>query len=252
MTLVNITTTMSSKTTTTDRLVINWPCGKIVPSEICERRVIQTLHRKGEWGRGRDLLQDRLDEIQAACDENSMTLYQGLSLRRTMLRSFPNGMKRVTHSKAMGGSKGQQDIATLLEKAEVFLSSAFMHQVKGQANGTVFITESKLLTEMKMGTRPRGPTPDILFLRPVSINSRLVKWIDAKMYYASASYAKNKKIPNGKLKSTAERYNNFYGGQGAFVFGQGFCAALQDIVKDALLLDATPLDMTAVNAFQNA
>mmetsp|Transcript_7722 Transcript_7722/g.17454 ORF Transcript_7722/g.17454 Transcript_7722/m.17454 type:complete len:244 (-) Transcript_7722:44-775(-) len=240
---------MSSKTTSTNPHAIDWPCDKIVTSKMCESRVIHTLHRKGEWGRGRDLPEKRLGEIQAACDASSMTLHQALSLRRTMLRTFPGGMKRVTQSKAMGSSMGQQEVATLLEKAvEVFLSSSLKHQVKDR----VFITESELLAEMKKGTRARGLTPDILFLHPVSINGRLVKWIDAKMYYASVSYAKNKKIPNGKLKSMAQRYNDAFGGQGAFVFGQGFCASLQDIVDNALLLDTTPLDMTAVNAFQDA
>lgn len=237
----------ADEATMDDCLAIEWPCEKIVPSEKCEGRVIQTLHRKGEWGRGRDLPLDRLDEIQAACNENSMTLYQALSLRRTMLRTFPNGMKRVTHSKAMGSSMGQQEIARLLEEAlESYLNSAFMQQPKER----IFITESKMRVEMNKGARARGPTPDIVFLRPVTINGRLVKWIDAKMYYASATYAKNRQIPNGKLKGIADRYNDFYGSQGAFVFGQGFCASLEDIVNNALLLDATPLDMTAVNDFQ--
>ncbi|KAL3796716.1 hypothetical protein HJC23_010016 [Cyclotella cryptica] len=240
---------MSTAETHTDPLWINWACEKVVPSQKCERKVMAALHRKGEWGRGRDLPTTRLNEIQNACDKNDMTLYQALSLRRTLLRSFKGGMKRVTHSDAMGGSRGQQAIASLFEEALVsFLSSCFEDQV----NAKVFITEADLLAEIKKGSRPPGPTPDILFLRPVSNNGRLVKWIDAKMYYASASFANHKNIPNGKLKRIAERYSAFYGGEGAFVFGQGFCASLQDIVKSALLLDATPLDMTAVNDFQNS
>ena len=144
---------------------------------------------------------------------------------------------------------GQQKIASLFEQAlESYLSTCLGPQAKGK----IFITESELHAEMKRGARVRGPTPDVLFLRPVSINGRLVKWIDAKMYYASATYANNKKIPNGKLKSMAQRYNDSYGGRGGFVFGQGFCASLQDVVNNALLLDATPLDMSAVNAFQEA
>ncbi|KAL3811345.1 hypothetical protein ACHAXA_007410 [Cyclostephanos tholiformis] len=176
-----------------------------------------------------------------------MTLHQALSMRRTMLRSFPNGMKRMNQSKAMGSNVGQQEIARLLEEAlAAYLKSAFKHQ----SDENIFFTESELLTQMKMGARARGPTPDIVFLRSVEINGRLVKWIDAKMYYGSATYSKNKRIPNGKLRGIADRYNDFYGGQGAFVFGQGFCASLQDIVSNALLLDATPMDMTAVHAFQ--
>ena len=191
---------------------------------------------------------DRLREIQTACDENNMTLYQALSLRRTMLRTFPGGMKRVNQSQAMGTNAGQQEIATIFEQAVEKFLLTLPQVVKGE----VFLTESMLLSEMKKGTRARGPTPDILFVHPVSINGRLVKWIDAKMYYASATYAKHKIVPNGKLKSIAQRYNEFYGGQGAFVFGQGFCSCLQDIVSNALLLDTTPLDMSTVTAYQDA
>ncbi len=122
-------------------LSIEWPCEKIVPNEKCERRVIQTLHRRGEWGRGRDLPHDRLGEIQAACNENNMTLHQALSMRRTMLRSFPYGMKRMSQSKAMGSSVGQQEISRLLEEAlSEYLKSAFKHQ----SDENIFITESEL------------------------------------------------------------------------------------------------------------
>jgi len=237
---------MSISTTKSEPITIEWPCEKVVPSKRCESRVIQTLHRKGEWGRGRDLPKDRLIEIQTACDENNMTLYQALSLRRTMLRTFPGGMKLVNQSQAMGTNAGQQEIATIFEQAV----EKFLLTLPRVVMGEDFLTESILLSEMKKGTRARGPTPDILFVHPVSINGRLVKWIDAKMYYASASFAKHKIVPNGKLKSIAQRYNDFYGGQGAFVFGQGYCACLQDIVSNALLLDTTPLDMSAVTAYQ--
>ncbi len=68
-----------------------------------------------------------------------------------------------------------------------YLNSAFMQQPKE----SIFITESKMRVEMNEGARARGPMPDIVFLRPVAINGRLVKWIDAKMYDGSATYAKN-------------------------------------------------------------
>jgi hypothetical protein len=228
-------------------ITIDWPCDSVVASKKCESTVIQVLHRKGEWGRGRDLPQRRLDEISRSCQEQGMTLYQALSLRRSMLRSLPGGMRRVNQSSSMGSAKGQQQIATLFEEALV----AFLKTVTlGQDN--VFRTESQLIAESRAGLRANGPTPDILFLKPVTINGKSVKWIDAKLFYASATFASNKKIPNGKLQTTALRYNNHFGGQGAFVFGQGFCADLATMVPGALLLDATPFDMTAVEAFQDA
>jgi len=149
----------------------------------------------------------------------------------------------------MGSNTGQQHVASLFEEAvHSFLGDA----LSSNSNEKFFLTESELLTEMRAGTRPRGPTPDVLFLRPISINGRLVKWIDAKLYYASVTYARNTKIPNGKLLKQAQRYNTHFGGQGAFVFGQGYCADLEEVVSEAMLLDATPLDITAVTDFQNA
>jgi len=223
------------------------PTGR--PIKKSENRVIQTLHRKGEWGRGRDLAQSRMDAIQAECKKNHMSLHQALSLRRIMLRSFPNGMKKVNRSSQMGSDQGQREVASLFEDA---VHAFILKSLPQETDVKYFITESEILAEMKAGSRKRGPTPDILFLCPVRINGRLVKWIDAKLYYASATYANHKNIPNGKLVNIAQRYNQHFGGQGAFVFGQGFCATLQDIVKGALLLDTFPLDMTAVNEYQDA
>ena len=52
-----------SKTKNQTTVSIDWPCNNVVPSKKCEVKVSQVLHRKGEWGRGRDLPQHRLDEI---------------------------------------------------------------------------------------------------------------------------------------------------------------------------------------------
>ena len=220
----------------------------VVASRKSEEALCQVLHRSGEWGRGRDLPQHRLDEISQACDQYGMTLYQALSLRRSLLRSFPGGMRRVTHSSSMGSAQGQRHIASLFEDALLsFLREATL------GRGDVVRTERDLVAEMRAGIRPRGPTPDILFLKPVTNNGHSVKWMDAKLFYASAKLADNKNIPNGKLESMARRYNNHFGGPGAFVFGQGFyCADLTRKIPGALLLDATPLDMSAVNAYQDA
>jgi hypothetical protein len=239
---------MSNKSDRSAVVEIQWPCRMVVPSKECETRVIQTLHRKGEWGRGRDLPQHRLDQIQVSCEQNHMTLYQALSLRRSVLRSFPGGMARVSQSSKMGSGTGQRQVASLFEDAvHSFLTDA----LSSKSNEKLFLTESELNADMRAGTRPQGPTPDVLFLRPIHINGRLVKWMDAKMYYGSVTYACNNKIPNGKLIKQAQRYNTFYGGQGAFVFGQGYCADLKEVVNEAMLLDATPVDMTAVTDFQN-
>ena len=224
---------------------ITWQCNSVVASKSCELAMQHVLHRKGEWGRGRDLPPKRLDEISQAAEKQGMTLYQALSLRRGLLRSF--NMRRFVQSSAMGTQAGQQDVATMFEEAV----ESFLRKETGNKSG-IFLTENELMAEMKAGKRPMGPTPDILFLQEVEINGCTVKWLDAKQYYASAMLANKKKIPNGKLLNQALRYNNHYGGQGAFVFARGYCAELATIVPCALLLDATPLDMSKIEAYQEA
>ena len=189
---------------------ISWPCNSVVASKRVEYALKPVLHRKGEWGRGRDLPPERLDEIQKACNRHGVTLYQALSFRRGLLRSFNRA--KFHQSSAMGSDRGQQDVASLFEEAVV----AYLRSCLG-TNPGIFLTEEELLAEMRAGKRDRGPTPDVLFLKPVKINGVLVNWLDAKQYYASAILAHNKAIPNGKLKNQAFRYNEKYG-TGAFVF----------------------------------
>lgn len=95
------------------------------------------------------------------------------------------------------------------------------------------------------GTTP-GPTPDLTFSPPIRINGKPVAWVDMKMLYASYVLRKISFMPECKLGATAEKYSRAFG-PGAFVFGNGFCRALQDDV-DALFLDATPLDMSTIHA----
>ena len=76
-----------------------WPCDMTVASAAVERALAPIVLREGEFGRGRDLPQHRLDEIDAACAEHGMHPHQALSLRRQLLRAKPGGMgPRVTHS----------------------------------------------------------------------------------------------------------------------------------------------------------
>jgi hypothetical protein len=140
-------------------IAIDWPCESVVASKQCENAVIQVLHRKGEWGRGRDLAPHRLDRIHRSCQDQGMTLYQALSLRRSMLRSFPGGMRRVTQSSSMGNAKGQQQVSKLFEDAVV----AFLKTATSVQADNVFLTEAKLIAESRAGRRARGPTLLLIF-----------------------------------------------------------------------------------------
>jgi hypothetical protein len=97
----------------------------------------------------------------------------------------------------------------------------------------------------------RGRHPDILFLQPVSINGTLVRWIECKAYYGSAVLTYEKKyerLPVNRIQAQLNRYKKHYG-PGAILFLKGFHANVN--LTGALLLDATPLDLSAVNAFKS-
>ena len=113
---------------------IDWPCEMVVSSRRKEEAMRPVLHRRGEWGRGRDLPEERLKEIEQAGKRNGMSLYQALSLHRGLLRSFNS--KRFQSSSAMGSNKGQQHVAALFEQALV----DHLKSVLGKKSG-VFLTE---------------------------------------------------------------------------------------------------------------
>eukprot|EP00959_Pyramimonas_sp_CCMP1952_P437835 9166344-Pyramimonas_sp.AAC.1 len=170
-----------------------------------------------------------------------MTRHQALSLRRQLLRA-QHGNKRVNRSPRMGDATGQQAYAQLFEDAvEVFLRS----------KGVPFLTQVEQRAEVRSGLRKSGPTPDVLFTNPTSINGTRVCWLECKVFYGTALLAKNRTLPVGKLSEQAHKYSGL--GKGGFVFGQGFNEDLYTVLADSpsvLLLDATPLDLSAMTAFQ--
>lgn len=218
-----------------------WPCDAVVDGDAVDRALKPVVLRPGEFGRGRDLPVDRLSEIDAACAQHMMTRHQALSLRRQLLRAQPNGMRRVNQSPLMGDAQGQQTYARIFEQAvEKYL----------RAQDVAFVSQQQQLAEVKSGLRHRQPTPDILFTSPTTINGKNVFWLDCKVFYGTSLLASNKKIPVGKLADVAQKYSAHFG-PGGFVFGQGFNTDLQKILGPSVtLLDASPLDMSEVEAFQ--
>ena len=221
-------------------LDVSWPCEGVVRSVASERALAPIVLRPGEFGRGRDLPRRRLDEIELACAEHGMHIHQALSLRRQLIRAKPGGMRRVNMSSAMGTQQGQAQAAKLFEDAV----TTYLRSV-----GAQFHTEQEL--RALRGRSPRGgPTPDVVFTAPTRVNGVRVNWLDCKLFYGSAMLSGNGKLPVGKLKSRARRYTHDAAlGVGGFVFGQSFCADLD--VPECLLLDATPLNLSELQAFQN-
>lgn len=212
-----------------------------------EHAVSKTLVRPSDGlCRGRDLPAQRQKEIEEAAASNGMHLHQALSLRRQLLRAQPGGMHKFSTSGAMGSQQGQQNVADIFESC-VFDALRTKH--------ISFKTEAELIEEMKNGSRPRAPTPDIVFLEATTVltahGPQDIGWLDCKNFYGSAMLAQSSKIPAGKLPSQAQRYSSVYG-RGGFVFAQGFCADLQQHLPDAVLLDAVPVvDLSPLEAVHN-
>lgn len=218
-------------------LALEWPCNSVVASVQIERRLLSVLHRKGESGRGMDLPDARQEEIKAFAAKCGATTYQALSLRRTLLRSFPSGNQRFGQSpkmghNAMGTDAGQQNCAGLFELAiEKFLTEA----------GAKF-KEKMQQDEVRKG---RPPTPDFLFPEePIRVNGKLVHWIDAKNFYGSAHFTDNERLPIGKARAHAAKYVQAFG-PGALVFAQvPFIPPLGPAARKSVRFGAAPVRLS--------
>ncbi len=95
-----------------------------------------------------------------------------------------------------------------------------------------------------------GYHPDVLVLHDLEINGQLVRWIDCKAYYGSGLLTNNKRkyrmLPVNKIQAQVDRYTDKYG-PGAILFLRGFHSQMK--LSGALLLDASPLDLSAIDAY---
>ena len=217
---------------------IDWPCLEIVRGGVgAEQAMAAVVCRPGETGRGRDLGAARLAEIDVACAQHGMNRYQALSLRRQLMRASSRGRRDL------GGQGGQATSARLFEIAvETFLCKS----------GVPFLTPS----QQKAQRNSRLPvTPDILFTHPTKINGREVRWLDSKLFYGNVLLFNKKSQAMGKVLTTAENHVRLMG-PGALVFGQSFNgdlpAAFADLCEHVVLLDATPVDTSELDAAQKA
>lgn len=80
-------------------------------------------------------------------------------------------------------------------------------------------------------------TPDCLLLDDVSINGRPARWIDCKSFYG---YAGAKYFVKS-LSKQANRYNDYFGAEGAIVYRDGYSSAMVQQMPQALILDRGPL-----------
>jgi hypothetical protein len=177
-------------------------------------------------------------EHLAVC--NGFSGRQACSFRRGMLKCVM-GMRAFMLLQGNDHSVGSA-IATAFEEA-------VGAHIAAHTDGNTTVTTEQQRKDGYTGG-PRGPTPDFTFDPPITINGVSVAWVDAKMLYASRRFVKTKFMSESRLAATARRYNAAFG-PGAYVFARGFCAALRPMVP-ALLLDATPVDMDAVDAVRSS
>lgn len=178
------------------------------------------------------------EEIGRIGVEHGFTVKQTFSFRRGILKCRM-GMKGFM---ALQGNDGAK-IRLIAEAFEAEIERFVRIRIPPSV---VVVTEARRKAAADADGTPYGPTPDLTFEPPISINGRVVAWIDAKMLYASHVLRNKKFMPENRLEATASKYNAAFG-PGAFVFGSGFCGALKDDVS-AILLDSTPLNMNRITS----
>ena len=116
-----------------------------------------------------------------------------------------------------------------------------------------FVREQEQKQLQKRGKMEKHGTPDFFFIDPITINNHVIYWIEAKTPMGSLALAKfdaKHKIPMQQTLHQITQYINY--GPGAIIFLNGFVPDLQSYVKsnigDILLLDASELDLTSLDA----
>jgi len=107
--------------------------------------------------------------------------------------------------------------------------------------GVRYRKQSDLEVEQKKSEGRAVITPDLLLLDDVRINGIPCAWIDAKHFFGAALG-----FPRKKTQKQVDRYVAEYG-YGAVVYRHGFCNSLR--LKGAILLDASPLDLSKLDFF---
>lgn len=93
------------------------------------------------------------------------------------------------------------------------------------------------MTEQNLREAGASRTPDCLILDDCYINGRLVRWVDSKNFYGSASAQHYMK----SIRKQIQNYESEFADTGAIVYRHGFSTLLADGLPGTLLLDQGPL-----------
>ena len=196
-------------------------------------------------GRGSELPLNDQKKIAEEASKYGLSIKQCMSLRRNILRAV------------YGPGKFARDMHMGDEKVGALYAQQFENIVAEKLTSmqVSFLTELQQKKLQRSGDLPKFGTPDFFLVDPIIINNHIIYWIEAKTPMGSlelATYdtAKKHKIPMQQTLKQIAQYVNY--GSGAVIFLNGFVPDLQSYVKsnigDILLLDASELDLTSLDA----
>jgi len=194
-------------------------------------------------GRGSELPEDDQKKIAEEASKHGLSIKQCMSLRRNILRAV-YGPGPFARNMKMGD-----------EKTGALYAQQFEYIVaqKLTAMQVSFVREQEQKQLQKSGKMEKHGTPDFFFIDPITINNHVIHWIEAKTPMGSlalAEFDSKHKIPMQQALKQMQQYINY--GPGAIIFLNGFVPDLQSYVKsnigDILLLDASELDLTSLDA----
>lgn len=224
------------------RYILRWERPYRPPAVEDEEKMLPLLLKYGEKERGMMKNQHylRIKSIRDACREYRMTLDQALSMRRTHMMLL-NPQLSFVSALRLGRQDDIRQSAKLFEEA---VGQFLMRQ------GIPFFSEEEQRERQKANTKTK-PTPDFLMKETVNLNSRPIKWIEAKMFYGASTVPDGSKNAVGNLMRTAKRYVEAHG-PGAFVFSFGFGIRIKQMLEaeGVVVLDAKPLDLQPMREHQ--
>jgi hypothetical protein len=241
----------------TSRQTLEWLSEPHVPVKV-ERKVLDVLIlNRDESQMMYTHPKDRCNKIVACCGSLGIHLSQALSLRRHHIQQLNPGL--TMQQLNLGRDKDIRYSAELFERAV----DAFLRR-----SGIAFLTERQQRRNHKRGG-PRPPTPDFMLKEQIRVRvtrskgrgnvaskneiiQERVNWIEAKMFYGASTIRNDDgKSAVGNILLTANKYTKLYGpGAMVFMYGCGEQLANQLRERGVVALDASPVDLSCVEAHQ--
>jgi hypothetical protein len=196
-------------------------------------KCVLVYSKQNERGMARSLPEWRLAKIHKLCDDTNVPLPLALSLRRHFIKDY-NKYQRMCQL-GLGSDADIQKSATIFEccvKQKLDACNIPYYNEDEQKKRYVSVQAQRL---------PYPPTPDFILqeqvliqtfvdVRNVVLDSMLIGWIEAKMYYGASTIPQDGKSAVGTLQATARKYVKTFG-PGAMIFMYGYGDQLAAVLK---------------------